>query len=108
MFRTVRRRRSIQHAEAVLPQSVIDGPIAPPYNQMSAVVTAHPHNVIAASSFNGRTADSGSAYRGSNPWGAAKSFQALPSPLSLTLCLPFASCLRIVADWFPRLNGQST
>src|SRR5262249_32335700 len=26
---------------------------------------------IAAPSFNGRTADSGSAYRGSNPWGAA-------------------------------------
>ena len=25
-----------------------------------------------APSFNGRTADSGSAYRGSNPWGAAK------------------------------------
>jgi hypothetical protein len=30
-----------------------------------------------APSFNGRTADSGSAYRGSNPWGAAKSFQAV-------------------------------
>ena len=30
-----------------------------------------------APSFNGRTADSGSAYRGSNPWGAAKSFQSL-------------------------------
>src|SRR5271166_2028628 len=81
MFRTVRRRRSIQHAEAVLPQSVIDGPIAPPYNQMSAVVTAHPHNVIAAPSFNGRTADSGSAYRGSNPWGAAKF-----SPLAVPRC----------------------
>ncbi len=27
---------------------------------------------FAAPSFNGRTADSGSAYRGSNPWGAAK------------------------------------
>jgi hypothetical protein len=27
---------------------------------------------LAAPSFNGRTADSGSAYRGSNPWGAAK------------------------------------
>jgi hypothetical protein len=26
---------------------------------------------LAAPSFNGRTADSGSAYRGSNPWGAA-------------------------------------
>jgi hypothetical protein len=25
-----------------------------------------------APSFNGRTADSGSAYRGSNPWGAAR------------------------------------
>src|SRR6266567_6592175 len=28
-------------------------------------------NRTAAPSFNGRTADSGSAYRGSNPWGAA-------------------------------------
>ena len=28
--------------------------------------------LLAAPSFNGRTADSGSAYRGSNPWGAAK------------------------------------
>src|SRR5437868_14820955 len=27
-----------------------------------------------APSFNGRTADSGSAYRGSNPWGAANLF----------------------------------
>src|SRR6266700_3674191 len=42
---------------------------------------------ITAPSFNGRTADSGSAYRGSNPWGAAKSFQQLtfldssPKPL---------------------------
>lgn len=36
------------------------------------------HRIIAAPSFNGRTADSGSAYRGSNPWGAAKSFQAHP------------------------------
>ncbi len=32
---------------------------------------------LAAPSFNGRTADSGSAYRGSNPWGAAKSFNHL-------------------------------
>jgi hypothetical protein len=31
-----------------------------------------PSNLLAAPSFNGRTADSGSAYRGSNPWGAAK------------------------------------
>src|SRR5215467_734006 len=30
------------------------------------------NRTIAAPSFNGRTADSGSAYRGSNPWGAAK------------------------------------
>jgi hypothetical protein len=39
---------------------------------------AYPHKidaaiVLTAPSFNGRTADSGSAYRGSNPWGAAKS-----------------------------------
>src|SRR5437870_2762837 len=30
-----------------------------------------PFPPLAAPSFNGRTADSGSAYRGSNPWGAA-------------------------------------
>jgi hypothetical protein len=44
-------------------------------------VTRTPHRIqlsrkfcctFAAPSFNGRTADSGSAYRGSNPWGAAK------------------------------------
>src|SRR5205807_6838740 len=35
------------------------------------------NNLVVAPSFNGRTADSGSAYRGSNPWGAAKSFQQL-------------------------------
>jgi hypothetical protein len=35
------------------------------------------HRPLAAPSFNGRTADSGSAYRGSNPWGAAKSNQQL-------------------------------
>ena len=29
------------------------------------------NNLVVAPSFNGRTADSGSAYRGSNPWGAA-------------------------------------
>src|SRR5438552_11414594 len=31
----------------------------------------------AAPSFNGRTADSGSAYRGSNPWGAANPFNKI-------------------------------
>ena len=31
------------------------------------------NNLVVAPSFNGRTADSGSAYRGSNPWGAANS-----------------------------------
>ena len=36
-----------------------------------------PTEFSAAPSFNGRTADSGSAYRGSNPWGAAKSFQCI-------------------------------
>ena len=30
-----------------------------------------PFSAFVAPSFNGRTADSGSAYRGSNPWGAA-------------------------------------
>jgi hypothetical protein len=37
-----------------------------------------------APSFNGRTADSGSAYRGSNPWGAAN----LESIISLTTDAP--------------------
>src|SRR5512142_1935675 len=32
----------------------------------------HNSSLFAAPSFNGRTADSGSAYRGSNPWGAAR------------------------------------
>src|SRR5260370_7401020 len=36
-----------------------------------------PLQPLAAPSFNGRTADSGSAYRGSNPWGAAKHLQQL-------------------------------
>src|SRR5437879_13656215 len=35
------------------------------------------NNLVVAPSFNGRTADSGSAYRGSNPWGATKSFQSI-------------------------------
>ena len=34
-----------------------------------------------APSFNGRTADSGSAYRGSNPWGAARQIFILDSTL---------------------------
>jgi len=39
-------------------------------------------NRHAAPSFNGRTADSGSAYRGSNPWGAAKTFELVLSVIS--------------------------
>jgi hypothetical protein len=31
------------------------------------------NNLIVAPSFNGRTPASGAGYRGSNPWGAAKS-----------------------------------
>src|SRR5207253_2370689 len=42
----------------------------------------------AAPSFNGRTADSGSAYRGSNPWGAAK-FSAAARALILLFVLFF-------------------
>jgi hypothetical protein len=55
-----------------------------------------------APSFNGRTADSGSAYRGSNPWGAAKltssatslcTASEIPSSASLLcVCGLFASC----------------
>jgi len=42
-----------------------------------------------------RTADSGSAYRGSNPWGAAKSITYDPrkSPMSLTGNISFANVL---------------
>src|SRR6476660_9054114 len=61
---------------------------------------------LAAPSFNGRTADSGSAYRGSNPWGAAK--QPLPplyfpQPLKFPLLIPcsaFASCLHLLPPLF--------
>ena len=49
-----------------------------------------------APSFNGRTADSGSAYRGSNPWGAAKTFQALPGFLALHHCRLSHSVVRPV------------
>ena len=55
-----------------------------------------------APSFNGRTADSGSAYRGSNPWGAAKYFQQLASVALQNLLLVGASLVR-----FNRLNGGS-
>src|SRR5438445_9400472 len=37
------------------------------------------NNLVVAPSFNGRTADSGSAYRGSNPWGAANRFSHFPT-----------------------------
>jgi hypothetical protein len=53
---------------------------------------AHPHNIIAAPSFNGRTADSGSAYRGSNPWGAANKIKVF-----LNIRENTASCVRIVS-----------
>src|ERR1035437_6365578 len=43
------------------------------YNPISVRASARVQRCRAAApSFNGRTADSGSAYRGSNPWGAAK------------------------------------
>jgi hypothetical protein len=35
------------------------------------------NNLVVAPSFNGRTADSGSAYRGSNPWGAANLYAVI-------------------------------
>src|SRR5215469_1734623 len=41
-----------------------------PYHEESGLSYAIPS--LTAPSFNGRTADSGSAYRGSNPWGAAR------------------------------------
>ena len=42
------------------------------YNPISARASERvPCDRTVAPSFNGRTADSGSAYRGSNPWGAA-------------------------------------
>src|SRR5271157_475841 len=69
-------------------EGVIDALIGRPYNRTSAPVRAYPRTTIAAPSFNGRTADSGSAYRGSNPWGAAKfhaGFSNIPNFLA-TLC----------------------
>jgi hypothetical protein len=53
-------------------------------------------SVCIAPSFNGRTAASGAAYRGSNPWGATKQSKALtlpgisPKASVVTFC-PFAS-----------------
>src|ERR1039457_5057269 len=74
------------------------------YNPISVRASERvPCGRIAAPSFNGRTADSGSAYLGSNPWGAAKSFQQLPLTPSRTQHLPFASGLRIVAELFGHL-----
>jgi PAS domain S-box-containing protein len=43
---------------------------------------------VAAPSFNGRTADSGSAYRGSTPWGAARFFNDLQIYFSPLLSQP--------------------
>src|ERR1039458_10145879 len=37
----------------------------------TGTASGSPRIALVAPSFNGRTADSGSAYRGSNPWGAA-------------------------------------
>ena len=54
---------------------------------------------LAAPSFNGRTADSGSAYRGSNPWGAANPLNHLQPPYLMAL-LAFASGLRMFAELF--------
>ncbi len=51
--------------------------LAFPIRRPAAVKPAWPQDqpctTLAAPSFNGRTAASGAAYRGSNPWGAAKS-----------------------------------
>ena len=57
--------------------------------QRATVVRSNRHHT--APSFNGRTADSGSAYRGSNPWGAANHFQ----PFRATLPLLILLCLRL-------------
>src|ERR1700691_673006 len=54
---------------------LVDGRFALPIQSIERSVHAPTavFRVFTAPSFNGRTADSGSAYRGSNPWGAAKS-----------------------------------
>jgi hypothetical protein len=41
---------------------------------------SYSRSALTAPSFNGRTADSGSAYRGSNPWGAANT-HTLPTSI---------------------------
>src|SRR5579872_2684400 len=67
------------------------------------VPLAGAHHFIAAPSFNGRTADSGSAYRGSNPWGAAKSNQSLTNKIAswwafrcCWICWAFLICFETV------------
>jgi hypothetical protein len=67
-----------------------------------------------APSFNGRTADSGSAYRGSNPWGAAKmQFPVLLRALSFDpICmrwrLPIDNAAECVSIEFPPVDALQT
>src|SRR6516225_12140448 len=59
---------------------------------------------LAAPSFNGRTADSGSAYRGSNPWGAAKVLACLwyfPVVFHSDLCFVVQAISDTSAIWAP-------
>src|SRR2546421_12731897 len=65
------------------------------------------NNLVVAPSFNGRTADSGSAYRGSNPWGAAKCFQALPRQLALPHSASVAPELHFVAELVSHRGDRS-
>ena len=50
-----------------------------------------------APSFNGRTADSGSAYRGSNPWGAAKFYPVFMRFSWTVLCPPMSVTFSVSA-----------
>ena len=73
-------------------------------NRIDVGLVSGPLHIQTAPSFNGRTADSGSAYRGSNPWGAAKSFQSLPRiPLLLHFLL-----VRPSAEWVSNPAGRPT
>jgi hypothetical protein len=56
----------------------IDRPGCSPIKSNSGVPLPLVRDRAAAPSFNGRTADSGSAYRGSNPWGAANIHAGFP------------------------------
>jgi hypothetical protein len=63
-------------------------------------------NEATAPSFNGRTADSGSAYRGSNPWGAAR-FQTVFTRFSSSYPLKNRGQVACLAKWGVGFNDAA-